>query len=131
MQEDFGRLAVRVGAGGLLLFHGIHKLLTGIEPIGAMLTAHQMPELIAYGVYFGEIVGPVLVILGFYARIGGLLIVLDMVLAILLARMDALFALTAQGGYALELESFYLLSGVAVVLLGAGRFALGASGRWN
>ena|ERR1700759_2382170 len=131
MQEDLGKLVVRLGVGGLLLLHGIHKLLTGIAPIKAMVVGAHLPDLLAYGVYLGEIAGPILVILGLFSRIGGALIVINMLAAILLAGMASLFALNAFGGYALELETFYLLGGLSVLLLGAGRIGLNIGGRWN
>jgi len=131
MQEDVGKLVVRLGVGALLLLHGIHKLLTGIGPIKAMVVAHHLPDLVAYGVYLGEIVGPVLVILGLFSRFGGLLIVINMIAAIVLAGMASLGKLNPMGGYALELETFYLLGGLAVALLGAGRLSLNIGGRWN
>jgi len=46
--------------------------------------------------------------------------------------MADLFALTKQGGWALELQGLYLFGALAVVLLGAGRFSLGGlRGRWK
>ena len=57
MQEDLGKLVLRLTVGGLLLFHGIHKLLNGIAPIKAMVAAHHLPDAIAYGVYLGEVSG--------------------------------------------------------------------------
>jgi len=131
MQEDLGKLVVRLGVGVLLLLHGTHKLLTGIAVVKAMVVAHHLPDIIAYGVYLGEIVGPVLVILGLFSRLGGLLIAANMVVAIALAGVAGLFALNASGGYALELETFYLLGGVSVALLGAGRIGLNIGGNWN
>jgi len=131
MQEDLGKLVVRLGVGGLLLFHGVHKLLTGIADVKAMVVAHHLPDVVAYGVYAGEIVGPVLVILGLFSRVGGLLIVANMIVAIALAGMAELLKLNAFGGYALELETFYLLGGLAVALLGAGKIGLNIGGDWN
>ena len=130
MQDDLGKLSLRVTVGGLLLFHGMHKLLNGIEPIKAMVAAHGIPDAVAYGVYLGEVVGPVLVILGFFSRIGGALIVVNMAMAVALAGMGQLMAFNPMGGYALELETFYLLGGLSVMLLGAGRYSI-AGGRWN
>ena len=130
MQEDIGKLVLRLTTGGLLLLHGVHKLLNGIGPIKAMVAAHNIPDVVAYGVYLGEIVGPVLVILGLFSRIGGGLIVINMLVAVLLAGMGGLFSLNMMGGYALELEAFYLFSALAIVLLGAGRYSVGG-GRWN
>ncbi|SRR5258707_7252564 len=132
MQEDVGKLVGRLSVGGLLLLHGIHKLLNGIAPIKAMVVAHHLPDIVAYGVYMGEIVGPILVILGLFSRIGGILIVVNMIFAIVLAGAVASLAkLNPMGGYALELETFYLLGGLSVALLGAGRFGLNIGGRWN
>jgi putative oxidoreductase len=128
--EDFGKLVLRLTLGVLLLFHGTHKVLDGIQPIRDMVMAHGLPGLLAYGVYLGEVVGPILVIFGLFARVGGLLIVANMIVAVALAGTGSLFALDNQGGYALELEAFYLFGGLAVALLGAGRFGLGG-GRWN
>ncbi|MEI9988874.1 MAG: DoxX family protein [Rhizomicrobium sp.] len=131
MQEDIGKLVVRLGVGGLLLFHGVHKLLTGIADIKSLVVAHHLPEAVAYGVYAGEILGPILVILGLFARLGGLLIVANMIVAVVLAGTAMLFQLNAYGGYALELETFYLLGGLSVALLGAGRIGLNIGGDWN
>jgi putative oxidoreductase len=130
MSEDFGKLVLRVTVGGLLLFHGMHKLLNGIEPIQAMVTAHNIPAVVAYGVYLGEIVGPAMIVLGVFSRIGGALIVANMIMAVVLAGMGRLTAFNPMGGYALELEAFYLLGGLSVMLLGAGRYSIGG-GRWN
>jgi len=132
MREDIGKLVARLSVGGLLLLHGVHKLLTGIAPIKALVVAHHLPDLVAYGVYMGEIVGPVLVILGLFSRLGGLLIVVNMIVAIVLVGMASLAHLNpATGGYALELETFYLLGGLSVALLGAGRLGLNIGGNWN
>ncbi|HTT98032.1 MAG TPA: DoxX family protein [Rhizomicrobium sp.] len=130
MSEDLGKLVLRITLGGLLLFHGMHKLLNGIAPIKAMVTVHGVPEAAAYGVYLGEIVGPLMVLLGIFARIGGALIAVNMLVAVFLAGMAQAMTFNAMGGYALELEALYFWSAVAVMLLGAGRFSI-AGGRWN
>jgi putative oxidoreductase len=125
MLDDIGKLIVRLSTGGLLLLHGVNKLLNGIDGIKAAITAHGLPEVIAYGVYIGEIVAPVLVLLGLFARIGGGLIVLNMLVAIGLAHLADVAALNQYGGYRLELEAFFLTGGLAVALLGAGRLSVG------
>ena len=131
MLEDLGKLLLRVGLGGLLLFHGVHKLLIGLEPIKAMLVSHNIPDVVAYGAYLGELLAPVLVILGVFSRIGGVLIALDIVVAVLLARAaDLLLLSPATGAYALETEVLYLAAALAVALFGAGRISLGGK-RWN
>ena len=131
MQEELGKLVVRLTVGGLLLLHGIHKVLTGIADVKGMVVDHHLPDLLAYGVYLGEVVGPVLVILGIFSRAGGVLIAVNMIFAIALAGMGMLAQLNGFGGYALELEVFYLLGGVSVALLGAGRLSANIGGKWN
>ena len=130
MTEDFGKLLLRFGLGGLLLFHGVHKLLNGLEPIKSALAAHNISDAVAYGAYLGEIVAPILIILGLFSRIGGLLIAFNIVIAVVLMRMADVAALSPGGGYALESEALYLVAALSVALLGAGRFSIGG-GRWN
>ncbi|HEY4125883.1 MAG TPA: DoxX family protein [Rhizomicrobium sp.] len=129
--NDFGKLVLRLTLGGLLLCHGVHKILTGIDPIRAMIGAHGLPDYLAFGVYAGEVLAPVLIILGLFSRIGGILVMLNMLIAILLVHTGMIIGLNDQGGYMLELQAFYLFGGLAVALLGAGRIAIGNEGPLN
>ena len=130
MPEDFGKLVLRLGLGAMVLFHGVYKLLNGIDSIKSMLLSHNISDSLAYGVYLGELVAPILVILGLFSRIGGMLIAIDMLVAVLLVRMTSLVAVSPAGGYALETEVIYFAGALAVALLGAGRFSVGG-GRYN
>ena len=130
MQDDLGKLILRLTVGILLLLHGTHKMLFGIEPIQAMVVARHLPAALAYGVYVGEIIAPVMLILGLYARIGAGLVVINMIMAVVLAGLPNIAHLGPSGGYALELEMFFLFGALSVVFLGAGRLSL-AGGRWN
>jgi putative oxidoreductase len=129
--DDFGKLVLRLTLGALLLFHGVHKILTGIDPIRAMIGSHGLPDYLAYGVYAGEVLAPVLLILGLFARLGGVLIVINMIVALLLVHMGMLAGLNDQGGYVLETQMLYLFGGLAVALLGAGRISVGGQGPLN
>ncbi|MDN5844407.1 MAG: DoxX family protein [Alcaligenaceae bacterium] len=117
----------------MVLLHGLGKLAPGsMDRIGSSLQAHGLPAFISYGAYVGEIIGPLLVVLGLRARLGGLLIVANMLFAIGLVHMDHLFGLGRSGGWALELQGLYLFGGLAIALLGAGRYSAGGhNGRWN
>jgi putative oxidoreductase len=129
---DSGRLVLRVTLGVLVLLHGIAKLIHGPAYIVGLVTGAGLPALLAYGVYVGEVVAPILVIIGLWARAGALVIAINMLVALALVHMGQLFALNAQGGWELELQGMFLFSAVAVALLGAGRFSVaGANGRWN
>ncbi len=65
-----------------------------------------------------------MIILGIYARFGGLLIAGNMIFAIVLAHAGELFSLTKNGAWALELRGFYLLCGLAISFLGSRRIAV-------
>lgn len=125
--DDVGKLIVRLMVSVLILFHGIGKLLNPVATVngmGGMLASHGLPEFLAYGVFLGEVVGPVMILLGVYSRIGGVLVVLNMLFALGLVHTGELFALTDSGTWAIETQLFFLLSGLAVLFLGSGRFAL-------
>jgi putative oxidoreductase len=133
IRDDIGKLILRLTLGGLLFLHGIHKILDGVEPIRAMLSTYHLPEFLAYGAYIGEVVAPILIILGIFTRIGALLVIVNMIVAIVLARTPELFQVYERtGGYALEAEAFFLFGAVAIALLGGGKYSL-ADGRerWN
>ena len=123
-QSDLGRLVLRLALGILVLMHGIAKLRGGVGPIEGMLEGAGLPGFIAYGAYLGEVLGPLLVLAGFHARIGAVLIALNMLFAIGLAHMGQLGQVNEQGGWALELQGMFLFGAVAVSLLGPGRFSV-------
>jgi len=125
LNADTGRLIIRLCVGLLMLFHGVAKIIHpgSLDFIGGMLNANGVPAFLAYGVYIGEVLAPIMVIVGYQARIGGLIIVLNMVVALLLAHSGDFFSLTEHGGWAVELQMFYLLSALAVMFLGSGKLA--------
>jgi putative oxidoreductase len=130
--DDLGKLILRLALGILILLHGLAKLDGGVGWIAGALGAHGLPGFIAYGAYIGEVLAPVLLILGLWTRVGGLLIAVNLAFAIGLVHMNGLFTLGKSGGWSLELEGIYLLGGIAVALLGAGAYSLGGrNGRWN
>lgn len=123
--EDLGKLLLRLAVGGLMLFHGIAKLQHGIHGIEQRVIGAGLPTIVAYGVYLGEIVAPVFMILGVWTRLAGLVVVVNMVVAIALAHSHDVFKLSEKGGaWAIELPMFYLVGGLAVACLGAGRFSV-------
>ncbi|MCB1800944.1 MAG: DoxX family protein [Gammaproteobacteria bacterium] len=124
LQNDFGLLILRLALGILILLHGIAKLLHGIGGIEGMLANAGLPTALAYGVYIGEIVAPLMVVLGFHARLGGVIIALNMLFAIGLAHAHQLFQLTSHGGWQLELQGMYLVTAIAIALLGPGGFSI-------
>lgn len=130
--DDAGKLLLRLLVGVLMILHGLHLVYAGPHVVVDMLEAHSIPGFLGYGVYLGEILGPLLVIFGFYARIGGLLIFVNLIVAVLLVHGVNIFHLNQTGGWIIELELFYGLCGLAVAMLGAGKYSVaGAGGKWN
>ena len=128
--NDIAKLLLRLTVGGLMMFHGISKLINGIPWLGGVVTGAGLPEFVKYGVYLGEVVGPLLLIFGYQARIGALLVLADMVFALFLAHKQQIFSLNQGGGWAIELPAFYLLASLALFFAGAGRFKLGKGSDW-
>ena len=122
--NDIGKFVLRLTLGILILLHGIAKLMHGIDPIEGMVAGMGMPGFAAYGVYAGEVLGPLLLIIGFYARIGAALIAVNMLFAFALAHMGELASLNQTGGWALELQGMFLSSAIALALMGPGRIGI-------
>lgn len=132
MGDQFARLLLRVVLGVLLLFHGVYKILHGVGPITGMVTQAGLPPFVAYGVFLGEVVAPVLLILGVWTRAAALVVLGNMLFALGLVHTADFLKLAKTGGWALELQAFYFFVALAVMLLGAGRYSMaGPGGRWN
>lgn len=129
---DLGKLVLRVVLGVLILFHGVSKLIHGPGYIIGVVTGAGLPSFLAYGVYLGEVVAPLLLLAGYWARAGALIVLINMLVAIGLVHLGQFATLNDTGGWALELQGMYLGAALAIMLLGAGRYSLGGShGRWN
>jgi putative oxidoreductase len=124
VNEDIGKLVLRLTLGILMLFHGIAKLRFGVSGIEGLLQSHGLPAFFAYGAFIGEVLAPLMVLLGFYARIGGLIMAFNMIVAIALAHGSQLADFGKSGGWALELQGFFLLTAIVVFLIGPGKFAI-------
>ena len=114
----------------LVLLHGIFKVTHGVGFISGMLARHGLPAFIAYGVYVGEIVAPLLLIVGLWTRVAALVIAFDLLTAIVLARAGDVGKLNPMGGaWAVEAEALYVVGALALALAGGGRYAIGGGRR--
>lgn len=123
-RADLGKLVLRLALGLLILLHGIAKLRGGLDPIVGMVQAHGLPGFVAYGALVGEVLAPLMVLAGFHARIGAMLVAFNMLVAFALAHLGQLGQLNQQGGWALELQGMFLATAVAIALLGPGRYSV-------
>ena len=114
--SDIAKLLLRISLGGLMLFHGIHKVIYGISGVTKMVANSGLPEFLAYGVYVGELIVP-------YARIASLILGFNMLMAIFLAYGFS-FSLSKYGGLAMESPLLFFIMSILVFLLGSGKYGV-------
>ena len=130
--DDSGKLVLRATLGILVLFHGVSKLASGVDPIMGMLAKAGLPSALAFLVYVGEVIAPLMILFGIWARLGAVIVAINMIVAVALAHGAQIFTMGKTGGWALEVQGFFFFTALAVALLGAGRYSVGgASGKWN
>lgn len=129
--ENVALLIIRLLVGVLIIFHGFGNLLSGYEFITGVLSNAGLPGVFAYGAFFGEIVAPILIIIGYRLRIASLVLAFTMFVAIALAHTGDLFSLNQFGGWALELQGFYLFGAIALFYSGAGTYAVSTTNNWD
>lgn len=130
-QTDLALLIVRLTVGLLIMLHGFGNLLSGYEFIGSVMENSGLPKFFAHGAFIGEIIAPILMIIGYRTRLASLALSFTMLVAILLAHAGDIFALNQFGGWAIELQAFYLFGGIAIFFSGAGKHALSTSNDWD
>ncbi len=128
---DLGLLILRISIGGLMLLHGIAKLQHGAGMIESMVIDAGLPSFIAYGVYVGEVIAPLLILLGVGTRGAAVVFAGNCFVAALLAHSQEIFTLGAQGGWAVELLGLYFFGALALVFTGGGKYALSKKYLWD
>ncbi|SOY46722.1 conserved hypothetical protein; putative membrane protein [Cupriavidus taiwanensis] len=132
--QDLGKALLRIVLGVLILMHGIAKLTgdSGIGFVSKLVADAGLPAWVAYGVYIGEVVAPILLIIGLWSRLAALVVAINMLFALALVHSKEFAMLSKTGGWALELQGMFLGAALAVALLGAGRFSVGGiNGKLN
>jgi putative oxidoreductase len=129
---DLGKLILRASLGVLVLLHGIAKLTSGPAFVLKVVTAAGLPVAFGYLVYVGEVIGPVLLIVGLWSRVAALIVAVSVTVAVLLAKPAQIFVIANTGGWGVELEGMFVFAAIAAAFLGAGRYSVGGiHGRWN
>ncbi|MCK9491152.1 MAG: DoxX family protein [Sulfurimonas sp.] len=121
---DVAKLIIRLSLGIMMLFHGVDKIRNGIGGVKHLVTKAGLPEFFAYGVYVGEVILPIFIILGLYARVASVGVAFTMIFAIFLAYGGAFLALGKHGAPVMELPFLYLVLSLGVFFLGSGRYSL-------
>lgn len=129
--KEIGLLILRISIGTLILFHGIANLTTNYSFIKSLLNGIGIPEFVAYSVFIGEIIAPILIIIGWGSRLASLVLAFNMLAAILMAHSADIFTLNQFGGWGIELQGLYLFGAIAIFFLGAGKYALSTTSKWD
>jgi len=132
-REAVGKLILRVAIAAFILVYGVEKITNpAMMPyIMGLLGDIGLPSFIAYGVYIGEIVAPMLVIIGWRSKIAAAIMSLTMLVVILLGHTDAIFPLSEFSWWGIELQTLFLVNCLVVMCLGAGKFALSSTSIWD
>lgn len=121
---DIGIFILRLTIGGLMLIHGINKILYGTEQVGDILVRAGLPSFFSFGVFIGEVVGPIMLILGYKVRLGGFLVALNMLIATLLVHASQLDEISEIGGWMVELNALYFFGAIAIMFFGSGHLSI-------
>ena len=122
--SDLGKLLIRLAAGGLMLFHGVSDIMNGPGEVMKTFAAQGLPTFLAYGIYLGEFVAPLLILLGVLARPAGVLVAGTMMVAVATAHGAQIFSIDDYGAWQIEVNAFYFLTALAVTCLGSGRWSV-------
>ena len=123
-KNDVGLFILRLSIGGLMLFHGMSKIIYGTEQVENILLRTGMPVFFTFGVFLGEVLAPLMLILGYKVRLAGFLIAVDMLVATLLVHASDFTQMNELGGWMLELNALYFLGALSIIFLGSGRIAI-------
>lgn len=127
---DIALLLLRVSLGAMMLLHGLAKL-DGIGGIKNRLASNGIPEMIAYGVYLGEIIAPILMIIGFRTRFASLIFLLNCLVALFLVHSEDIFTITDKGAWGVELLGLYIFGSMALVFTGGGKYSISTKSTWD
>ncbi|WP_050872032.1 DoxX family protein [Comamonas testosteroni] len=109
-------VVLRVTLALLMLLHGWAKIRYGIGSIEAKIESLGAPGFLAYAVYLGEVVAPLLLLVGLWVVPAALVIAVNMVVAFALMHTRQILMLNNTGGWALELQAFYFVSALVLAM---------------
>lgn len=129
---DLGLLLLRLTLGALMLLHGVSKLIHGPDFIGQIVDGAGLPHFITYGVYVGEVIAPLFILLGLGTRAASFVYAFNILVATLLVHAAQVFTLDpATGGWSIELQGLYFFGALVLVLTGGGKYALSSKYLWD
>lgn len=107
---------LRVTLALLMLLHGWAKIRYEIGSIEAKIESLGAPGFLAYAVYLGEVIAPLLLLVGLWVVPAALVIAVNMLVAFALVHTKQVLMLNNTGGWALELQAFYFASALVIAM---------------
>jgi len=120
---DVAALALRTGLGAMFVAHALLKYLV-FTPAGTVkfFESIGLPGPLAYATIAAELIGGVLLILGAYTRVVAVTLVPILLGATWVHLGNGWLFTSPKGGW--EYPAFLTLVGIAVALVGSGRYAI-------
>ena len=96
-----------------------------------MFSSTGLPGFVAYSVYIGEFLAPILIIIGYRTKLASLFVASTMLFATFIAHAGDLLKIDDHGEWTLELIGLYLFGSLSIFFLGAGEYPLSSSNKWD
>ena len=122
----YGLAILRIVLGIAMLVHGWSKLSGGVDGVAGFFgtLGIPIPGLMAWVVTIVELVGGILLVVGFLTQIVGILIALDMLGAILFAFLLRGAPFIENGAIIWEKEAVFAAAALCIVLAGPGAWSV-------
>ena len=122
---DLGLLFLRLGLGICLFMHGFGKILHGVGGVKSILVDAGLPSFLAYFAYLSEVLAPIMIAVGFYSRLGALLVFgSSLVILYSYFGLSNLLELTNVNGFKSELIYLYITMSLCIISTGSGKYAI-------
>lgn len=115
--KDLGILLIRIAIGLVFVIHGWDKV-SDLSGTATAMAGLGVPAVLAYVASFVELLGGVALIVGVWTRWVGILLAVEMAIAIALVKLQFGYV----GGY--EFELTLLLGSLGLTLTGPGAFSV-------
>jgi putative oxidoreductase len=112
--------------GALMIAHAYQKISSGPAEFGRLLAGLGVPaaSVMGYVVTYTELVGGALLVVGLLSRLAALALIVDLVVAIALVKVNVGLIAPHGMGAGAELDLSYIAGFLAILLGGPGRFSL-------
>lgn len=130
-KQHVGLLLLRVSIAFTMLIYGISKFISGIDFISDLIAQYGLPSFLGYGVFVGEIIAPVLIIIGYRTKLAGLVFAINCFVAVIMVQIPNLLKLNEFGGWEIGPLFIYITFGIALFFTGAGKYSLATKNKWD